>query len=59
MSNDFRTRPLAALLTARENVRVAKVTTQRIGHQPDMTRAQYAAELRVTAAELYPHKVSA
>lgn len=51
------TRPLPSLLTAREYARVAKVTTRRIGHNPERTKAEYLAELWVTAGELYPHKV--
>jgi hypothetical protein len=50
-------RPLASYLTGREYVRVAKATTARIGHDPDRTKAEYLAELWVTARELYPSKV--
>lgn len=51
-------KPLASLLTARENVRVAKVTGQRLTPNPDRTKSEYLAELWITARELYPNKVS-
>lgn len=51
-------RPLPSLLTSREYTRVTKVTGQRITPNPDMTKAEYLAELWVTARELYPNKVS-
>lgn len=47
---------LAALLTGREYARVARVTTARIGHDPNRSKAQYLAELEITARELYPAK---
>lgn len=51
-------KPLASMLTGREYVRVQRVTGERIGRNPERTKAEYLAELWITARDLYPGKVA-
>lgn len=53
------TKPLAALLTAREVARVGREHARRYPPRPDLTKAEHRVEMRAIAAELYPSKVSA
>lgn len=59
MAKDIATAPLASLLTGREMVRVSREFNARNAPDANRTRAEYAAGLRIIAAELYPGKVSA
>lgn len=52
------TKPLASLLTSREYARVAKLTSARIGHDANRSKADYLAELWTTARDTYPGKVA-
>lgn len=51
-------KPLAALLTGRELVRVGRVYSTRYATDINLSKREYNARLREIAAELYPEKVA-